>query len=154
MEDKYIPCLVCGGKGGIGKYEYYTDCLYCNGFGFVEKDTKVLNMDNSFSEYKNIIADTLSPIASVTVIEEDGLLKIYASPKRVQMWTDFLRTALRYSYHHESLTLDVCKTFHYSYELSFYGNWILTIKAHSNADMDGFVYLAKLFMETNEKSRE
>ncbi|MER2007929.1 MAG: hypothetical protein ABS939_10830 [Psychrobacillus sp.] len=156
-----ITCPVCGGKGGFRKIKKdmydtnWTDCLYCNRYGFIEDKTSEDECRDYliYENYKSKIINELSNVASVDtyisdIIGKDLYIKISVEPKERNKWVNLVKTLLKFSHYSKTVDIIPKQVFFYTEEGNHHIYWELNISMLSLKDLEGLYDIIKMYNTT------
>jgi hypothetical protein len=147
MENNHVVCNVCGGKGGWKSDGInWTDCGYCDGFGFYEdyEDENKQKFLLKYSGYKKRIIesleDTVCHVEKFTTEDMGKTIVINILPYHKGIFSEFVGYILKLGYYSKTLDIKVQQNFYFEPKKQKYANeWNIILKPDSLDDLDGFV---------------
>lgn len=148
-----VACGVCHGKGGFKKLKKdyldpnWIDCLYCEGYGFVEDKTTEEECREELirNRYRNNLVLEFQILGDVKVCNLDY---VKVSPFDRKKWTALLKHIMKFSYHSEKINIDIKHCFYYKGEEELETTWELDIHTKELQDIEGLIELLKFFNDT------
>jgi hypothetical protein len=154
MDNKIkIACPICGGKGGSRKQAFdwkdsnWSDCLFCDHYGFIEIENSKSEDGSIFLEYnkyRKIITEKLSEVVGEVVsykTEDMGKsVVINIIPYHTKQFAEFVKYSLKISLYSRNIIIGIHQVFHYNQVTDkLHYNWCIYIDTTNLADLDGFV---------------
>lgn len=153
-----VVCKVCGGAGGWEKKketdydDSWSDCLYCDSYGFYEEEITVDNESIllKYIMYKTKITEglteTLAVVESFSTVDFCKTIEIKIIPYSKGTFGEFVKFAVKLGRHSERLTVTISQEYDYrqDFDKIFY-QWRVVLEPESIEDLDGFVDLIDMW---------
>jgi hypothetical protein len=159
-------CKVCNGKGGWKKEarfwfdEDWQDCLYCEGYGFVEQEGESLSEVSfllRYNGYKKMITDVMDnfgKIISYTTVDKASTIEISYMPKDRLDFANFAKMLMKFAHFNNALKLEIQQVFFYEpKEDKHHYYWRIVLKPSELSDLDGFVDFIRAWEKSKRRLR-